>query len=357
MFSLSSIAVFLFVLGVLVIVHEFGHFIVARACGIQVETFSIGFGPKIFSKKYGDTEYCLSLLPLGGYVRMLGDDPTEEVPPESQARAFLTQPLLNKTAVVLAGPGFNLLLALVIFIGLFMVGVPSLAPVVGEVQKDMPAANGGMRPGDRITEVNSDPIKQWEDIQLALQAGDGKTIDIRVMRGDTQVDLRVTPISKTFPDVFGATHPLWVIGIMPKGEHFVTRHDPLTAIFLGARRTWEMTVLTGVGIGKLVTGQLSSDTIGGPILIAQMAGKQAAEGVGPVVLFIAIMSINLGVINLLPIPVLDGGHLFFFLLEAIIGRPISVKIREGAQRIGMAFILSVMVFAFYNDLVRIFVKP
>lgn len=357
MFSVSSILTFLVVLGVLVLVHEFGHFIVARMCGVQVETFSLGFGPKILSKKVGATEYCLSVVPLGGFVRMLGDDPNEEIPEEEKDRSFLTQPVRKKIAIVFAGPLFNLLLALVIFSGVFMAGIPILTADVGEVQEGSAAEEAGMRPGDKVISIEGSAINEWEEIRSTLQEHGGGELHFVVVRDDTQVDLQITPKMKEAKDIFGDPHPLWLIGILPKGNQITKRYNPIEALYLGTGRTLEMISLNVVGIIKMIQGSISSDNIGGPIMIAQMAGKQASEGFLNIALFVAILSINLGIINLVPIPILDGGHLLFFTIEGIIGRPLSIKKRELAQQVGLFLIISLMVFAFYNDIMRFFVKP
>lgn len=357
MFSLSAIITFLVVLGVLVFVHEFGHYIVARMCGVQVQTFSLGFGPKILSQKWGPTEYCLSVIPLGGYVRLLGDDPKEDVLPEEKERSFLAQPVRKKIAIVVAGPLFNLLLALFIFVGVFITGVPLVTSDVGEVQPGSAAAQGGMKGGDKIVEIEGHPIAQWEEIRETLQKNGGKALQFVVEREGQRVNLTISPTMKETHDVLGNTQKLWLIGILPKGTHTIKKYDFFTAAYMGARRTWEMIALNVLGIFKLIQGKIASDAIGGPILIAQMAGQQANEGILNVVLFIAILSINLGIINLFPIPVLDGGHLAFFIIEGILGRPLSLKKREIAQQVGLFIIISLMVFAFYNDIMRLFVKP
>jgi len=357
LFGLTTVFTFLIVLGVLVGIHEFGHYIVARMCGIQVETFSLGFGPKIFSKKIGPTEYCLSAIPLGGYVRMLGDDPNEEIPEEERARSFLSQPVRKKIAVVLAGPLFNLLMAFFIFWGVFMIGLPVLSPVVGEIQEDSAAQKGGLQPEDRVLSIEGQAIMEWEEIRSTLQEKGGNTLNFVIDRTGDQIELQITPRKKESTDVFGDPEILWLIGILPEGEQFTRRYNPITAFYLGAARTVDMTVLNVVGIVKMIQGKISSDNIGGPILIAQIAGQQASQGFLNVVLFVALLSINLGIINLFPIPILDGGHLVFFIIEGIIGRPLSIKKREIAQQVGLFLIVSLMVFAFYNDIMRFFVKP
>jgi len=356
MFSLSAIMTFLIVLGVLVFVHEFGHYIVARLCGVQVQTFSLGFGPRLFSRKWGPTEYCVSIIPLGGYVRLLGDDPKEEISPEERDRSFLAQSVKKKIAIVVAGPLFNLLLALFIFVGVFMTGVPSLTSEVGEVQPSSAAGAAGIKPGDKIVEIEGKQINQWEEIRETLQKNGGRELQFVIEREGQRISLKVTPMMKETQDVLGDSHQLWLIGVLPKGTHTIKQYDPLTAAMMGAKRTWEMISLNVLGIFRLIQGKISSDTIGGPILIAQMAGQQANEGVLNVVLFIAILSINLGIINLFPIPVLDGGHLLFFIIEGIMGHPLSLKTREIASQVGLFIIISLMVFAFYNDIMRLFIK-
>ncbi len=352
----KSALLFVVVLGALVFFHELGHFLVARACGVTVVTFSLGFGPKLFSRKPGDTEYCISLIPLGGYVRMLGDDPNETVAPEQQARSFLTQNYRKKAAIVVAGPLFNFLLALLIFVSVFMIGVPVLTSHVGEVQKDSAAERGGMQAGDRVLSIEGAPIAEWEEIRKSLQERGGQALRFVVDRSGTQVDLKISPTLQSSTNLLGEPQQLWLIGVLPKGDFIVQRHNPVKAAILGVQRTWEMTVLNVVGILKLVQGKIASDNIGGPLLIAQMAGQQASEGLLNILIFMAVISINLGIMNLLPVPILDGGHLLFFTIEAIMGRPLQMRTREMAQQAGLFLLISLMVFAFYNDIMRVFFK-
>lgn len=357
MFSATSVITFIVVLGVLVGIHEFGHFIVARFCGVQVETFSLGFGPKILSKKVGSTEYCLSLIPLGGYVRMLGDDPNEEIPEDERDRSFLSQPVRKKIAIVIAGPLFNLLLAVFIYSAVYMVGFPTVTAVIGEVQEGSAAESSGMQGGDKILAIEDFEISDWDEIRATVQESDGETLNFLVLRDGDQIDLKVTPRLKETEDVFGDKHPTWLIGITPKGDQITKRYNPMKAIYLGTENTIKLTYLTMKGILKMIQGKISSDNIGGPLLIAQIAGEQASRGFSNIVLFMAMLSINLGVLNLFPIPVLDGGHLVFFTIEGILGHPLSLKKREIAQQVGFFLIVSLMVFAFYNDIMRFFVNP
>ncbi len=356
MFSLTTILTFIIVLGVLVGIHEFGHYIVARMCGVQVQTFSLGFGPKIASKKVGPTEYCLSVIPLGGYVRMLGDDPNEEIPEEEKSRSFLTQPVRKKIAIVVAGPLFNLLLAVLIYSGIYMTGFPTVTAVIGEVQEDSAAEAGGMLPGDKVIAIENEQISDWEEVRETVQGSGGKPLYFLVQRDGQEVELNITPRSKESEDVFGDAQAVWLVGITPKGDQITKRYNPVKAIYMGTENTIKLTYLTVKGIFKMIMGKISSESLGGPILIAQIAGEQAERGFSNVILFVAMLSINLGVLNLFPIPVLDGGHLLIFSIEGIIGRPISLKIREIAQQVGLFLIISLMVFAFYNDIMRIFVN-
>ncbi|MEK7286724.1 MAG: RIP metalloprotease RseP [Nitrospirota bacterium] len=354
---LLSIVTFIVVLSVLIAFHEFGHFSVARLCGVEVKIFSLGFGPKLWSKKYGATEYCLCAVPLGGYVQMLGDDPAEALAEEDKPRSFLNQSLPKKIAIVVAGPLFNFILAFFVFYGVFMAGIPLLAPEVGEVQEGSAAMLGGILPADRVITINDKKIEHWEQLRETLQEGKGSPVRFLMLRKGAEVALSVTPTEKKIKDIFGDEQVIWMIGVSPGKTQFTKRYDPISAFGLGLKRTWDMMVLNTVGIFKLIQGKISSDNIGGPLLIGQMAGEQAAQGLMNVLLFTAMISINLGVINLFPVPVLDGGHLLFFLIEAVIGKPLSLRAREMANQTGLFLLVSLMVFAFYNDIMRFFVKP
>ncbi len=357
MFTLTAIVTFILVLSVLILFHEYGHFSVARLCGVGVTTFSLGFGPKLWSKKVGETEYCLCAFPLGGYVRMVGDDPTEELPEEDKARSFLAATLLKRIAIVCAGPFFNFILAFFVFWGLFMAGIPALAPEVGAVDKESPAFLGGILAGDKIISINDKPIEQWEEIRENIQESNGAVVRFLVSRAGAKKTLSITPMKKETKDIFGDPQLSWIIGILPGKNQFTKRYDPISAFGLGLARTGQMIELNTVGIFKLIQGKIAADNIGGPILIAKMAADQAEQGLMNVLLFAAMISINLGVINLFPVPMLDGGHLAFFLIEAVIRRPLSIKAREMASQVGLFLLVSLMVFAFYNDIMRFFVNP
>ncbi len=342
------------VLGVLIFVHEFGHFIVAKGFGIKVLRFSLGFGPKIIGKTFGETEYCVASVPLGGYVKILGQDPEEEVEPEEEDRAFSRKSVWVRMAVVVAGPLFNLLLAVFIFSFVYMFGVPQLTTRVGSVNKSFPAYKAGIKAGDRILAVDGKPVKNWMELSKAIRGSKGAQITLKIDRNGKTLTIKVAPKIRKVKDIFGEEKEVRMVGITASQE--ITRQSvgPFKAVVMGVRRTGEIIYLTFVSIIKIIERVIPAKTIGGPIMIVQMAGQQAKAGALNFLLFMALISINLGILNLLPIPILDGGHLFFMFIEVIFGKPLSVRKMEIAQNIGLALLILLMVFAFYNDLSRIF---
>jgi regulator of sigma E protease len=343
-------------LGVLIVFHEFGHFLLAKLSGVGVLTFSVGFGPKLWVKKKGDTEYALSAFPLGGYVKMVGEDPEEEVKAVDLERSFAHKSLLKRTAIVAAGPGFNLLLAVFLLMVVFLFyGVPVLSNLVGAVEPDSPAAQAGIQKGDRIVAVDGQAVTAWDDLSSAIKQSGGQPLALRVQRSGEEVAMTVQPRKREVKNIFGELKEDWMIGI--GSQVSIQKGDPGLAVSKAFVQTYEYSKLTLIGLYKMITREVSPRNLGGPILIAQMAGQQAQEGIGSFLAFLAVLSINLGVLNLLPVPVLDGGHLFFFAVEAIIGRPVSLKYREKAQQVGIFLLLLLMIFAFANDIFRLFEKP
>jgi regulator of sigma E protease len=340
-------------LGVLIVFHEFGHFLIAKLCRVGVLTFSVGFGPKLLVKKKGETEYALSAFPLGGYVKMVGEDPDEEVSQADLQRSFGQKPLLQRMAIVAAGPGFNLLLAVLLLLVVFLFyGVPVVSTQIGSVEKGSPAEVAGIQRGDRITSVNQQPVDSWETLSGAIKESHGKPLHLQLRRGDDQLQVTVEPRKKEARNIFGERRDEWMIGI--GSQVSVEKGNAGLSIARAFGQTYEYAKLTLMALFKMVTGEVSPRNLGGPILIAQMAGQQAQEGFASFLAFVAVLSINLGVLNLLPIPVLDGGHLLFFIVEAVIGRPVSVRYREVAQQVGIFLLLLLMVYAFYNDIARFF---
>jgi len=442
---------FLVVLGVLVAFHELGHFLAARWVGVKVLKFSLGFGPKIFGRQVGETEYLLSAIPLGGYVKLFGEDETEATTPEDRRRSFAHMGIWGKVLIVAAGPGFNFILAYLIFAGWLSTGSPLFVPTFRDLSPDIealvpgsPASEAGMEIGDHITKVNGKEISTRSELLDAVAHSKGAALSLEIRRGTQTKPLSVTPVpvqaQPASPDepaytigveetpalvtsvmhglpastagflagdrvigIDGQTIYTWLqmttivrdspnkllhvdvlrngqripltvtpssekatvngqamevgkIGISGPGRSLMHADNPLQAVYQGLDATWGWTELTAIGLYKMVVGDISSKNIGGPLTIANISGEAASQGASSVVFLIAILSINLGVLNLLPIPILDGGHLLFFLIEGILRKPLGDRQRELAQQAGLVLLVGVMIFAFWNDLERIFLR-
>lgn len=364
---LYNLFYFLVVLGILIFFHELGHFLAARYLGVRVLKFSLGFGPRLIGRTIGDTEYLVSVLPLGGYVKLFGEEPQEEGGPDApglspgdKARSFSHQAIWKRITIVAAGPAFNMLLAYLIFtaslsIGMkmYVPGFEGLLPVIDEVVTDSPAEAAGLKPGDRVVMINGQKISTWTQMTEIIFGSAGKPVTIVIERENSRQTLLVTPESKTLDLGDGQEIQVGQIGIgkNPRGVQ-IEASNPLEAIVKGVQATWAWTYLTVEGLIRIVQGQLAIDNIGGPILIGKLSGQAASQGMGGLLFLIAILSITLGVMNILPIPVLDGGHLLFFVIEAVLGRPLGLRKREIAQQVGLAMLLLLMVLAFYNDIMR-----
>ena len=344
----------LFVLSLLIWVHEWGHFLAARLFRVRVERFSIGFGPRLGGIQVGETDFCVSAVPLGGYVKLYGESEAEILGAEREY-AFSTKPLWQRAAIVLAGPLFNLLLAWVVFSAFFIFkGKPYVLPEIGQVMAESPAEKAGLKPKDLILEINGLPVKTWEELTAKVRESASETLTLKVKREGQVFTLKVRPEIKEIKNIFGEKHKVPVLGIVASGR-FETQRIPLWRAFIeGGLKMVSVVELTIKALWKLVERALPFSSLGGPLLIAQMAGEQARQGFMALLLFAGILSVNLGVINLLPIPMLDGGHLFFYALEGVRGRPISPRTQERLQKVGLAFLLALMVLVFYNDLLRLF---
>ncbi len=340
------------VLGVLIFVHELGHFIFAKLFRVGVEKFSLGFGPKLIGKTIGETEYLVSAFPLGGYVKMVGENADGELSPEDLARSFAAKPPLQRIVIVAAGPLSNLLFAWLVFIAVFMIGVPSPTTRIGEVVQGKPAARAGIKANDLVTSVDGAAVSRWEEFAKLIAESKGKPIVVQVTRGATPLSFTVVPESRTGKNLLGETVTSPIIGVVSAGEVVIDRFGPGEAFVKGSIQTANVIGLTLMSIEKLIERAIPLDTIGGPIMIAKMAGQQAAAGGVSFLAFMALLSVNLGVLNLLPVPILDGGHLFFYFWELIFRKPVSMKSREIAQQIGLVLLIALMVLAFYNDIAR-----
>lgn len=340
-------------LGIIIFIHELGHFLFAKLMRVKVLKFSLGFGPKVIGKKFGDTDYLISAIPLGGYVKMSGETPGEELAEDEKPFAYNNQPVWKRFVIVFSGPLFNILFAVLIFFFIFLKGVPTLIPEVGEVLSDTPAERAGLIKGDRITEIEGIAIQRWDEMTDVIHKSPGKKLKFVVNRDKRVFYIEITPEKKKVKDIFGEEKEIGLVGIKPSGNTFIKKNTFIRAIHESIVRTWDISVLTVVSIIKLIQRVIPMDTIGGPILIVQMAGEQASKGFMNFFLFMAIININLGILNLLPIPILDGGHILFLGIEAIRGKPINEKIISISQKIGLAFLLTLMAFVIYNDIMRL----
>lgn len=350
-FTLLSFAV---ALGVLIFVHELGHFAVAKRLGVLVQRFSIGFGPIVFARRRGETEYAVSAVPMGGYVKMLGEDDEHEALANPD-RAFSTQPVVKRAAIVFAGPAMNFVFAFFVYALLFVaVGVemPSTAPRVGGVSPGLPAEQAGLRAGDRIVSVNGARIDTWEQLSGSVLGSKGATLNLEVDRDGQRFPLVVTPSLQDNRTLFGEPLPqVYRIGI--EASHEWKRVGPLEAVTMAAGQTWTASAVVLKGLGLMLQGRVPLRELGGPIAIARAAGQQARAGARYFLSMLAFLSINLAVLNLLPIPALDGGHLAFFGYEALMRRPMRQRHREIAQQVGLLVLITLMVFVFYNDIHRL----
>lgn len=442
MFTPIGILAGIVLLGILIFIHELGHFCVAKLAGVKVLKFSLGFGPRLLSRQWGETEYMICAVPLGGYVQMLGEGSGEdgegsELTAEDAARSFAAKSVAWRAAIVAAGPLMNLILPFLAMPLVFLIGVnlpayldkppclgyvvpetaaeqagfisgdclraingdpipswdaanrtlvehagsplqftverqgqsltltlqpddggieglqslgllPQQEAVVGSLAPGMPAQAAGLRAGDRILAVGGTPITSWYELRQQIRLTGGAASTFLVERDGTRLELTIQPKRA---DGDGGEY---LVGIAPRASTVVKRFGPIEAIRAGAGRTLELMDLTVVFIQKLFTGHVSTKSIGGPITVVQIAGEAARTDLSSILSVLAFLSIQLGILNLLPIPILDGGHLFFHLTEAIMRRPLSLRAREIAQQIGLALLIMLMLLAFYNDIVRVF---
>jgi regulator of sigma E protease len=358
---------FLFVLSLVVFFHELGHFLVARWCGVRILVFSIGFGPEIigFNDRYG-TRWKISAIPLGGFVKFFGDDNVASISnsarlagmdEKARAECFVFQPVSKRAAIVVAGPLANFILAIAIFAGIFMLyGKQSMSARVDTVQPDSAAAAAGFQPGDLVLAIDGHSVESFADMQRIVSTSAGETLVVTVERNGTQLILKATPALKEVKDTFGNVHRIGILGIsrsMGAADMKLQPVPPAQAVWMGVEETWFVVDRTLSYIGGVVVGREAADQLGGPIRIAQMSGQVATMGFVALIHLAAVLSVSIGLLNLFPIPLLDGVHLLFYAIEALRGRPLSDRAQEVGFRIGLAIVLMLMIFATFNDIIHL----
>lgn len=354
---MNSVLSFILVLGVLIFVHELGHFLFAKAFGVKVLKFSLGFGNKIIGRQWGETEYLISAFPLGGYVKMFGEQQEDEVLPEEQRRSFSHKPVWQRFGIVFGGPLFNLVFAVALFFFMFLfAGMPE--PVdstkIGEVNPGSAAEQVGLKAGDVVRVINGAPAVSWENVSNAVKESKGAEVTLQVERQGQTLTFAAKPTMQKVKNLFGeSVGERFMLGIVRSDEVRYVDATAGAAARGALTQTWNLGYLTVMGIVKMIQQVIPASELGGPIRIAELAGQQMEAGWMHLLYFMGLLSVNLGVLNLLPIPVLDGGHLVFLSLEAVRRRPLGERTMEISQKIGIAILGTLMIFVFYNDILRL----
>jgi len=346
-----SIIYFLIVLSVLVMIHEFGHFIVAKRIGVRVEKFSFGFGPKLFSIKKGDTEYLISAIPLGGYVKMAGDEPGEKL--KGDKGEFLSRKIYERFNIIVAGPLLNYMLAFLIFSVIFMFGSPTLTTEVGSLLDDYPAAKSGILVGDKVTQVDGKDVKYWENMTVLIHNHVEGPIKLKIERKDKVMEFEIQPVVREMKDILGKTSKIALLGIAPSQKIENVRYGFFQSFGMGFRKLMDLTSITYRALWSIITGRISvKESMTGPIGIFIITGKAAQMGFIYLVHLMGLLSASLAIFNLLPLPVLDGGHILFLLIEKIRGKALSMKSQEIIANIGVTFLILLTLFIFYSDIIK-----
>lgn len=357
---IQNIFSFIFILSVIVFIHEFGHYWVAKKCGVKIESFSIGFGKEIFgwNDKHG-TRWKISYIPLGGYVKMFGDENAASVPDTKKLKkmsehdkkiSFHTQALWKRFLIVLAGPASNYIFALIVIAIFFAVyGKPFTAPIVSGVQKDSAAEVIGLKVGDKIISVDDDKVKSFEDIKGIVALHPDIEIEISYERKGKLVEGKITPKKQVSKDIFGDEIEIGLIGIASDKMEYLEL-TPIQAVHNSFAEIYDLSAKTLQALGQIVTGKRNSDQISGILRIADYSGKSVDQGIKVVIWFMAILSVNLGLVNLFPIPMLDGGHLLLYIIEGVRGKPLAEKAQDYLFKVGFALLIALMLFATFNDL-------
>jgi regulator of sigma E protease len=357
-FFLYYVLTFLIVLGIMIFIHELGHFLLAKYFDVKVLKFALGFGPKIIAKHIGETEYSIRYVPLGGFVKMLGEDledeDAEDQTPEDAARSFTHKHPTQRMAIAAAGPLFNLFLALFLYWGLFFfTGKYINSTEIGQVTPDSPASRAGLLKGDMITCIQGREIEDWFEIKEMIYDKAGVPIQVTVDRDGASMTVTVIP-EESKQEMLGQEVKVALIGVVSSGKYVKKEFGLGGAMKEAVLETWNWIVRICSFIAKLFTGALSIKMVGGPIMIGQITGQMAQVSLLSLIPFMAAISINLGILNLFPIPILDGGLLLFLFVELLLGKPLSIKKREWAQKIGLSLLILLMVIVFYNDIFRLF---
>ncbi|MDH3330634.1 MAG: RIP metalloprotease RseP [Desulfobulbaceae bacterium] len=355
---MNSLISFIIVLGILVFVHELGHFIFAKFFGVKVLKFSLGFGNKIVSRKWGETEYLISAFPLGGYVKMFGEHQGEtEIPPEEQSRSFSHKPVWQRFGIVAGGPVFNILFAIFLFFAMFfLVGLPESVDTteIGKIAPGSAAEKVGIQVGDTIFSINGHETTSWVHVSDLIRESGGQEVILVLQRDGQKITIHAVPAMEKIKNIFGEeVGERYMLGITRSESVSYQDASLVESVQAAFIQTWNLSYLTVMGIVKIIERVIPATELGGPIRIAEIAGQQMEAGWINLIYFMGLLSVNLGILNLLPIPVLDGGHLIFLTIEGIRRRPLSDRTMEMFQKVGIFLLVSLMVFVFYNDILRI----
>lgn len=354
---MNSLLSFILVLGVLIFVHELGHFLFAKLFGVRVLKFSLGFGNKVVGRKWGETEYLISAFPLGGYVKMYGEQPGEEIDEQENAVSFSHKSVWQRFGIVFGGPMFNLLFAVFVFLLMFIfAGLPRPvdSTLIGSVSPGSVAEKVGLHKGDIIMSINDQKTTSWEQVSVLVRDSGGKELTLVLDRDGKEVKVTAVPSMEKVKNLFGEeVGQRFMLGITRTDEIEYEKVSPGEAVQAAFIQTWNLMYLTVMGIVKIFQQIIPASELGGPIRIAEIAGQQMEAGWMNLLYFMGLLSINLGVLNLLPIPVLDGGHLVFLTYEAVFGKPLSEQAMLMSQKVGIALLGSLMIFVFYNDIARL----
>ncbi len=346
-----ALIVFILVLSILIIIHEFGHFIMAKRMGVRVEHFSLGFGPVLLTKKIKHTRYSICAIPLGGYVKLAGDN-LEEF--KNRPFEYLYKKPGERARIVIFGPVLNYIMAFLCFWLIFSLGYPTLTSQVGELLDDYPAQEAGIKPEDKIVAIDDNPVQYWEELQkIVFNKKQGQTVSLTILRNEQLHHIDVKIKMSEIEDIFGQKKNIGLIGISPSGEIVKVKYGLIKASMLGAEKLWDFTSLTLKAVFRIVTGKLSlKDSVTGPLGIFYVTSKAAQLGFIAVLHLVAVLNVSLAIFNLLPIPILDGGHLLLLGIEKIKGSYLSPTVDRLVSQLGLSFILLLAIIIFYNDLIR-----